>query len=229
MSKISYCSLEEAWGSNLIKNQDININQQNSLQNSHSQNNQNNQNQNYNNKNTINTTINTNTVSNNQNINKTKDYNEEVNMYKSKSQMDFESLKADNENLKKILNTMNFVERNKMPENNMNEDYNKYRFNPLNKVNSLYADENNYQPFLNDVEKKSLQDRFVQLENEFRKYKMMINTKNQTDEETIESFSNQSDGNDIQDLIVLIVLGLIIIFIMDNIFKLGKYIGAKGK
>ena len=77
--------------------------------------------------------------------------------------------------------------------------------------------------------KKSLQDRFVELENEFRKYKMMMNTKNTSEEETIESFSNQSDGNDIQDLIVLIVLGLIIIFIMDNIFKLGKYIGAKGK
>ena len=226
MSKISYCSLEEAWGNNLIKNQDMNINNQ--------QNNQQN-NQNYNNKNTVNTTINTinsNTVpSNNQNRNQPKDYNEEVNMFKSKSQMDFESLKADNENLKKILNTMNYVERNKIPENNMNEDYNKYRFNPLNKVNSLYAGENNYQPFLDDVEKKSFQDRFVQLENEFRKYKLMINSKNQSDEETIESFSNQenNNGNDIQDLIVLIVIGLIIIFIMDNIFKLGKYIGAKGK
>ena len=97
------------------------------------------------------------------------------------------------------------------------------------KVNSLYQDTNNYQPFQDDVEKKSLQDRFVELENEFRKYKIMMNTKNTSEEETIESFSNQSEGNDIQDLIVLIVLGLIIIFIMDNIFKLGKYIGAKGK
>ena len=214
MSKISYCSLEEAWGNSLNKNQENN-------------NNNNNNNNQYNNKDTVNNTINTiNTINSNQ---PKKDYNEEVNMYKSKSQMEYESLKSDNENLKKILNTMNYVERNKMPENNINEDYNQYRFNPLNKVNSLYQETNNYQPFQDDVEKKSLQDRFVQLENEFRKYKTMIQTKNTSDEETIESFSNQSEGNDIQDLIVLIVLGLIIIFIMDNIFKLGKYIGAKGK
>ena len=214
MSKISYCSLEEAWGNSLNKNQENN-------------NNNNNNNNQYNNKDTVNNTINTiNSINSNQ---PKKDYNEEVNMYKSKSQMEYESLKSDNENLKKILNTMNYVERNKMPENNINEDYNQYRFNPLNKVNSLYQETNNYQPFQDDVEKKSLQDRFVQLENEFRKYKTMIQTKNTSDEETIESFSNQSEGNDIQDLIVLIVLGLIIIFIMDNIFKLGKYIGAKGK
>jgi hypothetical protein len=214
MSKISYCSLEEAWGNSLNKNQDNNKNNNNQY-----------------NKNTVNNTINSiNTLnSNNSNQNQPKDYNEEVNIYKSKSQMDYESLKADNENLKKILNTMNYVERNKIPENNINEDYNQYRFNPLNKVNSLYQDTNNYQPFQDDVEKKSLQDRFVELENEFRKYKTMIHTKNTQEEETIESFSNQSEGNDIQDLIVLIVLGLIIIFIMDNIFKLGKYIGAKGK
>jgi hypothetical protein len=220
MSKISYCSLEEAWGNSLNKNQDTNNT-------NNTNNNNNNNNNQYNNKDTVNNTINTiNTINSNQ---PKKDYNEEVNMYKSKSQMEYESLKSDNENLKKILNTMNYVERNKMPENNINEDYNQYRFNPLNKVNSLYQETNNYQPFQDDVEKKSLQDRFVQLENEFRKYKTMIQTKNTSDEETIESFSNQSEGNDIQDLIVLIVLGLIIIFIMDNIFKLGKYIGAKGK
>ena len=84
------------------------------------------------------------------------------------------------------------------------------------------------QNVLYDLEKKSLQDRFVELENEFRKYKMMMNTRNNNEEESIESFSNMENGNtDIQDLIVLIVLGLIIIFIMDNIFKLGKYIGNK--
>ena len=55
-----------------------------------------------------------------------------------------------------------------------------------------------------------------------------MNTRNNNEEESIESFSNMENGNtDIQDLIVLIVLGLIIIFIMDNIFKLGKYIGNK--
>lgn len=192
MSKISYCSLEEAWGNSINKNQDID------------------------NKNT-------------DKKEKTKDYDEEINSYRSKSQMEYESLKEDNEKMKKILNTMNFVERNKTPENNINEEYNKYRFNSVNKVNGLYQDSNNYKPFEEDLEKKSLQDRFVELENEFRRYKMMMNTRsNNSEEESIESFSNfEGNNTDIQDLIVLIVLGLIIIFIMDNIFKLGKYMGSK--
>ena len=196
MSKISYCSLEEAWGPNIIKNNEKNNN---------------------------------NTKKNDENK---KDY-EEINSFKSKSQNDYELLKEDNENMKKILNTMNLIERNKSPENNINEDYNKYRFNPINKVNSLYStDKNDYKPFQDDIEKKSLQDKFIELENEFRKYKMMMNTRNNiNDEETIESFGNLIDSNndktDIQDLIVLIVLGLIVIFIMDNIFKLGKYLGSK--
>ena len=197
MSKISYCSLEEAWGPSISKN--------------------------------VEKDKDNNTKKKEENK---KDY-EEINSFKSKSQNDYELLKEDNENMKKILNTMNLIERNKSPENNINEDYNKYRFNPINKVNSLYStDKNDYKPFQDDIEKKSLQDKFIELENEFRKYKMMMNTRNNTgDEETIESFGNLIDSNsdktDIQDLIVLIVLGLIVIFIMDNIFKLGKYLGSK--
>lgn len=197
MSKISYCSLEEAWGPSISKN--------------------------------VEKDKDNNTKKNDENK---EDY-EEINSFKSKSQNDYELLKEDNKNMKKILNTMNLIERNKSPENNINEDYNKYRFNPINKVNSLYStDKNDYKPFQDDIEKKSLQDRFIELENEFRKYKMMMNTRNNSgDEETIESFGNLIDSNsdktDIQDLIVLIVLGLIVIFIMDNIFKLGKYLGSK--
>ena len=196
MSKISYCSLEEAWGTSLNKKEDKYRKNQEKTE----------------------------KINNNE-----KDY-EELNAFKSKSQIDYESLKEDNEKMKKIINTMNLVERNKTPENNINDDYNKYRFNPINQVNGLY-NTNDYKPFQDDIEKKSLQDRFVELENEFRKYKMLMNTKNNNlnEEESIESFMNFNNQNntDIQDLIVLIVLGLIIIFIMDNIFKLGKYMGSK--
>jgi hypothetical protein len=199
MSKISYCSLEEAWGPNIDKNQD----KQEKIKEK---------------------------VQEQKNI-KEKDY-EENNSFRSQSQTDYENLKKDNESMKKILNTMNYIERNKTPENNINEEYNKYRFNPINKVNGLYNDDKDYKPFNDDVEQKSLQDRFVQLENEFRKYKMFMNTRNNNSEseESIESFSNFNNNDsktDIQDLIVLIVLGLIIIFIMDNIFKLGKYLGSR--
>lgn len=202
MSKISYCSLEEAWGPSIDKNQDKQEKIKEKVQ-----------------------------VQEQKNT-KEKDY-EENNSFKSQTQMDYENLKKDNESMKKILNTMNYIERNKTPENNINEEYNKYRFNPINKVNGLYTDDKDYKPFNDDIEQKSLQDRFVQLENEFRRYKMLMNTRNinSESEESIESFSNFNNSDsktDIQDLIVLIVLGLIIIFIMDNIFKLGKYIGSRG-
>lgn len=220
MSKISYCSLEEAWGTSINKNEES--------RNKHDKPKE---------------------IKINNKKNEEKEYNEDnedidnINLYKTKSQMNFETMKKDNETMKKMLNTMNYIERNKMPENNINKDYNEYRFNPVNKVNSLYSDTNTstqeYKPFQEDIEKKSLQNKFIELENEFRKYKMIMNTNSNmkntnsvNDEESIESFSNfnNNDNNnktDIQDLIVLIVLGLIIIFIMDNIFKLGKYLGSK--
>ena len=197
MSKISYCSLEEAWGPSVNKN----LENKNKSEHNNSEKNKNN-----------------------------KDF-EEINTLDSKVKDDYEILKKDNEDLKKMLNTMNYIERNKSPENNINENYNKYRFNPINKVNSLYSRGDDYKPFEDDIEKKSLQDRFIALENEFRKYKTLMNTRNQSsDEESIEGFNNMNNdenNTDIQDLIVLIVLGLIVIFIMDNIFKLGKYLGNK--
>ena len=146
--------------------------------------------------------------------------------------------------MNKVINNMNLVERNKEPENTINDDYHKYRFNPLNKVMPTTNDTpGNYTPFQDHIEKKFLQDKIIELENEFRKYKLMLNSRNnQNDDNDIdhnimEGFSNQnsdsppfmdSNKNDILDLIVVIMIGLIIIFILDSIFKIGKKIGARG-
>ena len=212
MSKISYCSLEEAWGTNLDNN----------LKNNNHR------------KNTIKKTINTHTNENDQFNDKrvlNEDNNEELNAYRGKSQNDYEILKKDNDKMKKMIEKMNYVERNKVPENNINEDYNDYRFNSVNKVNGLYQDEKNYGPFQDNLEKKYLQDKIIHLENEFRKYKLFLNNKfENNNENTIEGFENKEDNRsptDIMDLIVLIVIGLILIFIMDSLFKIGKYIGSK--
>jgi hypothetical protein len=188
MSRITYCSIEEAWGlhNNIPKNPP-----QKAME------------------------TNINTITKN-----------EENSFKGKSQMDYEKLKDDNMKMKKMIDEMNTVERNKVPENNINEDYNHYRFNPVNKVNSLYADEKAYTPFQEDMEKKYMQDRLTFLENEFRKYKMGMKV-NPNEEDVIEGFENNNPQSDIMDLIVLIILGLIIIFVMDSLFKLGKYIGGK--
>jgi hypothetical protein len=146
--------------------------------------------------------------------------------------------------MNKVINNMNMVERNKEPENTINDEYYKYRFNPLNKVMPSTNDTpTNYTPFQENIEKKFLQDKIIELENEFRKYKLMLNSRNNQnynddyEQNTMEGFSNQnsesssfmdSNKNDILDLIVVIIIGLIIIFILDSIFKIGKKIGSRG-
>jgi hypothetical protein len=120
-------------------------------------------------------------------------------------------------------------------------NYNKYRFNPRNNVKQNNYDKD-YSPFKESIEKKQLQDKIDYLESEFNKYKLI--TSGESSEETsnryIENFNNQnqnteneynnnSGNNDIVDLIILIIIGLIVIFIMNSIFNIGKAIGARNK
>ena len=196
MSKISYCSLEEAWGEAYKKN-DENFN------------------------NDINK------------IDNIPDKNSGKYDYLNKmSQIERET----------VIDNMNKVERNTSPENNSIVEYNKYRLNPVNKVNKNDYDQN-YTPFKESIEKKYLQDKLNFLENEFRKYKILFennenysnNTNINSEENIYESFKNSEDdknenpykSNDIIDLILLIIIGLIVIFVLNSIFSIGKTIGAR--
>ena len=177
MSKISYCSIEEAWG--------------------------------------------TPTFNNNNNTDDTKKKIEEIER-------------------KNVITNMNNVERNKSCENNSLVEYNKYRFNPTNivKNNDTKSD---YTPFNESIEKKFLQDKLNFLENEFRKYKHVFENNNKNEplpepQGYLETFSNQQSdsspsqqpaNNDIIDLILLIIIGLIVIFVLNSIFYIGKSIGAR--
>lgn len=223
MSKISYSSLDEVWGTQL----------------SHNNNNSNNSNINNSSQLPIQKSVKEiqhyeTQMNNNQNNNQN---SKELDMYKGRAQTDYEALKEDNLKMKNIIANMNQIERTKIPENNISNDFNDYRFNSVNKVNGLFQGEKNYTPFQNDLEKKYLQDKIIHLENEFRKYKMYLNQSNENnddnnDNDFIEGFSNQNDADysaDIMDLIVLIIIGLILIFVMDSLFRMGKYIGSKGK
>ena len=135
-----------------------------------------------------------------------------------------------------IINNMNLVERN--PKNNNMEliDYNMYRINTNVKKNDS---EKKYTPFQESLEKKYLQDKLVFLENELLKYQKIIESKTKS-REVVERFENgnkqdtrvsspspNKKSNDIIDLIVIIIIGILIIFVMDSIFKMGKRIGAK--
>jgi hypothetical protein len=176
MSKISYCSLEEAWGDSYsIKD-------------------------------------------------------------KEKNKYDNLNINSDVQ-IKEVIKNMNNVERNNTTENNLNLEYQKYRFNPINSVSNNNYD-NNYTPFKESVEKKYLQDKLKFLETQIMKYDMIIENSDNEKKIKYENFSNQEDkisqnnqyySNDIIDLIILIIIGLIIIFIMNSIFNIGKSIGAKNK
>ncbi len=206
MSKISYCSLEEAWGESFKKNNDDNNN-----------------NNNKNNNNNIITNRNKYDTLNKESI-------------------------IEREN---VISNMNNIERNKKPENNTIVNYDKYRFNPENKVNSK-SNEINYTPFEESLEKKYLKDKLLFLEHELKKYKSLIDksennkkisNKDYNDynnENILENFKNSNNSNsneyvnnyssnDMVDLFLLIIIGLIVIFVMNSIFNIGKKIGASGK
>ena len=171
MSKISYCSLEEAWGDAYIK--DNNDKQEN--------------------------------------IDKISEFERE-----------------------NIIQNMNNVEREKKFENNNVNEYNAYRINPKNKVENNDP-EKEYSPFQESIEKKYLEDKLNFLENEFSKYKFLIDKNdmlnNDKPQNLIENFSNGDknnfQNNDFIDLILLIIIGLIIILVMNSIFDIGKKIGAR--
>jgi hypothetical protein len=183
MSKISYCSLEEAWGTTypVIDN---------------------------------------------------------IKTDKEKNKYDYLTLNSDIQRTEVITN-MNKVERNDKKENNINLEHEKYRFNPINKVSNNNYDDS-YTPFKESIEKKYLKDKLNYLENQIRKYDYIIennekinnyeNFSNKSNDENDKNQSNnQNQSNDIIDLILLIIIGLIIIFIMNSIFNIGKSIGAKNK
>ena len=175
MSKISYCSLEEAWGDTYKKKDD--------------------------------------------NKEDTKyDYLNKI----SKIERDV------------LVDNMNQVERKAVCQDDTIMEYNKYRLNPVNTVTKNDTKQE-YSPFNESIEKKYLQDKLNFLENEFRKYKHLFE-KNESEEkiDTIESFTNSTPeekykNNDIIDLILLIIIGLIIILVMNSIFNIGKNIGLRNK
>jgi hypothetical protein len=222
MSRISYCSLEEAWGGSLIK--PVNNNDNDNNENDNRNNNRNNDNINQN-------QINSNRINNNQNNQQNNQtINNSINKYNN-------LMKKSDSDRDEIIQNMNKVERNNHSfpnENNSIVEYNKYRLNPENVV-SNHSDKI-YSPFQESIEKKYLQDKIHYLESEFRKYKYFLEKtdSNKSDDYTIENFdnnhsTNNSGKNDLIDLILLIIIGLIIIFIMNSIFTIGKQIGMKQK
>ena len=166
---------------NMNQNQNIN---QNQILNQNSNSNQNmnhNQNQNQNQSNYRNNTKLGNDFTGIQNnyINPAENINNGANQKQNFHKID----------MNKVIDSMNLVERNKEPENTINDEYTKYRFNPVNTVAPLYTDDKNkYTPFQDNIEKKFLQDKIIELENDFRKYKLLLNSRNNNSTNSVDYF-----------------------------------------
>lgn len=196
MSRISYCSLEEAWGDSFNRKDQIDHQDH---------------------------------TSENKNKNNEKIY----------SRNKYDKLLDDSEeDRKNVINNMNNIERKGTSENNSLIEYNKYRFNSTNNVKDNSNDKE-YSPFKESIEKKYLQDKINFLENEFLKYKYSMdnnqnnqyNQPNQNNQNNpqYEHFENNSgsSNNDLFDLIILIIVGLLVIFVLNSIFNIGKAIGSR--
>lgn len=226
MSKISYCSLEEAWGSSYNKTNDNNVKDTNNSSTTNSS---------TTNSSTTNSMNNNNLKENNNKIQIRND--EKYNLLYKKSEEDYNN----------VISNMNNIERHNNNNNSEKSivEYNKYRINSSNQVAQNHIENDHslqkYMPFSESIERKYLEDKLKFLENEILKYKHLFekddydDSSNYNKNNYIESFSNQntsnnqSKTNDIIDIILLIIIGLIIILVMNSIFNIGKAIGVRNK
>ena len=221
MSKITYCSLEEAWGNS------FNRNQQNTVKNSQENTDMN---QRFNKKEN---TLYDSQEKSLQNLPQNTLQIQQQNNQKIYDRNKYNKLIEDSEeNRTELINNMNKIERNYLSENNNQTslvEYNKYRINPKNQVKEYY--EPQYTPFQDNIDKKYLQDKLSYLENEFIKYKSLMNNNiEHFDNSTSENTNNNiNKDNDMIDLIVLIIIGLLVIFVLNSIFNIGKALGARNK
>jgi hypothetical protein len=226
MSKISYCSLEEAWGSTYKSSNNQNTDNNYQIE----------------------------TINKKENDKKNGDkcnnglYNEKIYSLNNDDKYSLLYKKSEGDR-KNVINNMNNIERHNSKKYNNEQnslvEYNKYRLNSSNVVKESTNSEDDYalqkyMPFSESIEKKYLQDKLKFLENEILKYKHLIeNNENVEQNNYIESFSNQGNNsssssnnmknNDLIDIILLIIIGLIIILVMNSIFNIGKAIGVRNK
>jgi len=169
---------------------------------------------------------------NNQQLIPQKNGKETVNNQINKYKMLMDKSDDDRE---EVINNMNEVERNIKNNNVKSEDYNKYRNNPNNIVKKNdTTDMVLYSPYKENIEKKQLQDKLLFLEKQLKYYQELEFKKElemNRGSTTFEHFGNNNEllpkSNDVIDLIILIIIGLLIIFVMDFVFKMGKKIGSK--
>lgn len=135
----------------------------------------------------------------------------------------------------------------KTPRSQLSNDYQDVELG-MYKLNNSHEDSQSLMAVKNNNQKVHLEKRLEELERELKKYQFLLRVFDEEnsnskypkimDEEmksqrdTIESFSNltyqnigsknNSAKDDIIDLVVLLGIGLLIIFVLDSVFKMGK-------
>lgn len=168
MSKISYCSLEEAWGDDFVK------------------------------------------------LKKEK-YIEEVENNKTEYNPQLMPLNSSNE--------INNMQSNKIPnyQSNQNSKINT-NLDTYNNINQEIVDTSNRLNVLDIVNSNSKTVENKNVNNDILS-EMIESFQNSKQDEIRENFGNYK--TDIFELIILIIIGLIIIFVLDSVYKIGKSVGLK--
>ena len=209
MSKISYCSLEEAWGKSYTENNDNNNNDNNNLNKY------------------INNTNSTPTINNQIN---NKIFNNKFDKLDKKGEEDrdiiISNMNLIERNKKPENNTL--VEYDKYrfnPQNSINKNSYEKEYTPFQEsIEKKYLqDKLNY-----------LENEFRKYRNLFDEKNPSYSLENFSNNNDIQNMNNNNNNfnnssNDIIDLIILIIIGLIVIFVLNSIFSLGKSIGARSK
>jgi hypothetical protein len=166
MSKISYCSLEEAWGDDFVK------------------------------------------------LKKEK-YNEEVENNKTEYNPQLMPLNSSNE--------INNIQGNQSNQINQNSKINN-NLDTYNNINQEIVDTSNRLNVLDIVNSNSKTVENKNVNNDILS-EMIESFQNNKQDEIKEHFGNYK--TDIFELIILIIIGLIIIFVLDSVYKIGKSVGLK--
>jgi len=204
MSKINYCSLDEAWG-DPGKNLNDNLLSISSSNNGEKE-----------------------MIDTQKNTNNTKIYgrtnydylNENSKIDRNNVIQNMNKVERNNETENNIsvsnYNKYRFNPRNNVKQNNYDKDYTPFKESIdkkqlQDKLDYLESEFNKYKLLSNNETPNNYIENF--------------NNKSEKNE-----YNNNSDNNnDVFDLILLIIIGLIIILVMNSIFNIGKAIGARNK
>ena len=212
MSKISYCSLEEAWGESYNKKNNDSSNLENE------------------NNNSSNNTI--------TNRNKYDTLNKESQVERENVITNMNSIernkKPENNSIVSY-DKYRFNSENKVNSKSYENNYTPFQESLEKKYlqDKLLFLESEFKKYKYLIEKsennRKISNRDSYMYSSEDSIENFSNSNNTMKDDTKNDYVSNNNNNDIIDLFLLIIIGLVVIFFMNSIFNIGKKIGATGK